>query len=519
MNLRRRAVWVGIALLVAVVFAVPSLVSEVERRQHTWLPDHGVHWGLDLQGGLHRLYRIDAKSVLPREVRRLANLLAEQVDVGPLQFALRWDGDAPEITMCGSSAGDGLREAARRHVDALRVQKQADGCFLLRLSRKARDDLERRSVVQAIEVLQRRIDAKGVREAVIIAQGEGRVLVQIPGKVEPTQFDDLARVTFLEFKRVLDAAPHEDLVSPAARGTAEGEVAVQRTREGSVREALLVEREAIISGAHLEDARLAFDARGRAVVSFSFDREGARIFRSYTRRHVGERLAAIVDGQVITAPSIREAIGRHGQISGEFTRDEAANLALRLRAGALPVPLDLEEERFVGPSLGADSIIRGLRAIALGGLCVGVFMVVYYRTLGVFASVALAANLVIILALMSLAEATLTLPGIAGLVLTVGMAVDANIVIFERLREEIRAGLSLPAAVQAGFQRSQLTILDANLTTIFAAAVLFYFGRGPVQGFGLTLALGCLASVFCALVVTRIQVDLALVRRPSLLRF
>ncbi len=220
----------------------------------------------------------------------------------------------------------------------------------------------------------------------------------------------------------------------------------------------------------------------------------------------------------VSAPNIQSRIGRDGQIEGQFTAQEAADLSVALRSGALPIPLVIEEERSVGPALGADSIQKGLRSILIGGAVVVAFMVVYYRTSGLLAIVALLLNLIVILGLMGLAGATLTLPGIAGLVLTVGMAVDANVIIFERIREELRAGKSVRNAVQAGFRRSRLTILDANITTMIAAVVLLYYGRGPVQGFGVTLAIGIASSVFCALVVTRLLVDLVLSRGARTLR-
>jgi preprotein translocase subunit SecD len=221
---------------------------------------------------------------------------------------------------------------------------------------------------------------------------------------------------------------------------------------------------------------------------------------------------------VITAPRINSRIGREGIIEGTFTQQEAANLAVALRSGALPIPLVIEEERSVGPSLGADSIRQGINSIVIGGAGVVLFMILYYSTAGVLANVALALNIILIVGLMSAFQATLTLPGIAGLVLTIGMAVDANVIIFERIREERRAGKSLRNAVQAGFTRSRLTILDANITTMIAAVVLLYFGRGPVQGFGVTLAIGIFSSVFCALIVTRLLVDLVLARGGDRLR-
>ena len=364
----------------------------------------------------------------------------------------------------------------------------------------------RRGVRQAVDVLNRRIDGLGVREPVIAPQGRGRILVQMPGQVDARQARNLiSQTTFLEFKKVLDAGPNEELLraqypDPLPDGT---EIAVARSND-TVSEALLVESEPVLTGAMLEDARLQFDRRGRAVVAFTWNDEGADIFAEFTGENVGNRMAAIIDENVITAPVINSRIRKRGQIEGNFGQQEAADLAVQLRSGALPIPLVIEEERTVGPALGADSIRNGVRSILIGGVAVVVFMGVYYTTSGLLANVALALNILIIIGLMSFAQATLTLPGIAGLVLTVGMAVDANVIIFERIREELtQRARPLRNAVQAGFNRSRLTILDANITTVIAAFVLLYFGRGPVQGFGVTLAIGIFSSVFCALVVTR----------------
>jgi preprotein translocase subunit SecD len=381
--------------------------------------------------------------------------------------------------------------------------------LVLTLSDVWRDQVVERGVRQALDVLNRRIDGLGVREPIIAPQGRGRILVQMPGEVDPRQARTLiSQTTFLEFKKVLDAAVNEELLLARYPGGLpdDTEIAVSKTND-LVSEALLVESDAVLTGAMLEDARLGFDRRNRPLITFTWNSEGTELFREFTAENIDERMAAIIDDVVITAPVIRSRIGKRGQIEGRFTQQEAADLAVQLRSGALPIPLVIEEERTVGPALGADSIRNGVRSIIVGGLIVVLFMVFYYRQSGLLADVALILNLLIILGLMSFAQATLTLPGIAGLVLTVGMAVDANVIIFERIREELRAGKPLRNAIQLGFNRSRLTILDANVTTMIAAVVLLYYGRGPVQGFGVTLAIGIFSSVFCALFVTRLLVE------------
>jgi preprotein translocase subunit SecD len=397
---------------------------------------------------------------------------------------------------------------------------QVDGKLELRIDGTRRSAVLERAVGQSIEVLRRRIDEIGVTEPVLAPHGEGRLMIQLPGtEMDPEQARRIiTRATFLEFKLVLGTAQSEELLlAGLPEGLPEDQrVVIQLNPDGSEREALLVPAEPVLTGDMLEDARVQFDRRNRPIIGFTWNATGTSIFREFTAEHIGDRLAAILDGEVITSPVIRSRIGRNGQIEGDFTQEEAAQVAVSLRAGALPIPLIIEEERSIGPALGQDSIDKGLRSILIGGALVVLFMLVYYTEAGLYADVALVVNLVIIIGIMSLLGATLTLPGIAGLVLTVGMAVDANVIIFERIREELRRQQPLRNAVAIGFNRSRLTILDANVTTLIAALVLLQFGRGPVQGFGVTLAVGIVSSVFCALVVTRLLVDLSLQRNQKL---
>ena len=385
----------------------------------------------------------------------------------------------------------------------------ADGDLVLALTDFWKGEVVDRAVQQAVSVLERRIDELGLREPVIAPQGTGRILVQLPGSdVDPrTARDMVEKTTFLEFFKVRTSAANEELLR-AQYPNQELPAGTRIRLSKQTGEAYLLEEPAILAGNMLEDARLSFDRRGIPVVSFTWDDEGTEIFRKFTAESIGERMAAVIDEDVITAPVIQSRIGKRGQIEGRFTQEAAANLSIQLRSGALPIPLKIEEERTVGPSLGQDSIESGLYSILTGGAFVIVFMIVYYSLSGALANLALTLNLLIIIGLMSAFGATLTLPGIAGLVLTVGMAVDANVIIFERIREELRGGKAMRNAIQIGFNRSRLTIFDANITTLIAAFVLLQFGRGPVQGFGVTLAIWIFSSVFCALVVTRLLVDL-----------
>ncbi len=380
--------------------------------------------------------------------------------------------------------------------------------FLLSLTDDTRVRVRDNAMGQALEVLRRRIDdpQTGIPESVITKQGLDRILIQIPGM---DRVPDIFHTTgYLEFKIVIDVAPTEELLrAKYPEGLPpDTTIAVEKDREtGRVLNAYLLPAQPDITGEHLADARVGFDSRRNEwLVNFTWDQQGAQIFGKLTEENLQKPLAIILDGEVYSAPVIQSRISRQGQITGRFSSQEATDLAIILRAGALPIPLRIEEERTIGPALGADSIERGLRASVAGLLIVVLFMVGYYRLSGGYASIALAANLLLIGGLMSLFEGTLTVPGIAGLVLTVGMAVDGNVIIFERIREELRAGRTPRAAVAAGFTKARWTILDANITTLITAVILFNYGTGPIKGFAVTLSVGILTSVFTALVVTRL---------------
>ncbi len=519
MSLRTRSVLVGSVVLLMALLAFPNLFTEEERLGSFWIADDALSLGLDLQGGIHWLLRIDDEKALLQEATRTQSVIERLAEDEGVELAASNLRDGAIIELEGDLAA--LRRLVEENLDTVAVAEEA-GKLVLSLTDDWRDSVVERGVRQALEVLHERIDGLGVREPVIAPQGAGRILVQMPGEIDPRQARTiLEETTFLEFKKVLTSEPNEELLRARYDGAGlpeDTEIVLDQNDDGSVAEAFLVPTAPILTGAMLEDARIGYDRRNRPLVSFTWNSEGTRLFREFTGESIGERLAAIIDGKVVTAPVIQSRIGRNGQITGGFTVAEAAALAVALRSGALPIPLVIEEERSIGPALGADSIRQGVRSILLGGALVILFMGMYYSVGGWFANITLVTNIIMIIGAMSLARATLTLPGIAGLVLTVGMAVDANVIIFERIREEIRSAKNLRNAIQAGFRRSRLTILDANITTLIAAVVLLQFGRGPVQGFGVTLAIGIVSSVFGALVVTRLLFDLAMAYRPQLLR-
>jgi preprotein translocase subunit SecD len=509
---------IGSIVFLMIYLSLPTFFSQEQRDAgHWWLRQDGITLGLDLQGGVHWLLRIDTETAVQQELTKLKGNIEGWAEEGKIALAsaelkaetLELRGDLP-----------GLRKIIDDNLQIVDVTEQ-DDTLVLALSERWKAEVIDRGVQQALEVLRKRVDGLGVREPVIAPQGVGRILVQLPG----IQDLDAARsvlkdTTFLQFKNVIDAAPSKELLeAKLPNGVPEDqEIVLSQGRDGGETEALLVPKQAILTGDMLEDARVDFDRRNRPLITFQWNDEGTRIFREFTGQHIGDRLAAIIDGNVITAPVIQSKIGRNGQITGDFTQEEAANTAVQLRSGALPIPLVIEEERTVGPSVGADSIRDGIRASLLGTALVFLFMAIYYSVTGMFANAALLVNILILIGLMSMARATLTLPGIAGVVLTIGMAVDSNVIIYERIREELRSGKNARAAIAAGFNRSLSTIFDSNLTTLLTAFILLTFGRGPVQGFGVTLAIGLSASMFTALVVTRAFIDFFYGDHPEKLR-
>jgi len=357
----------------------------------------------------------------------------------------------------------------------------------------------------ALEVLRNRIDQFGVREPLLQRQGRDHILVQLPGVTDRDRaLKLLGQTALLEFQLVSDSSRllEQALDGRVPQGFELG--------EDDVGTSYLLDTEEALTGSILADAWVEAGEMGLPQVNFQMNREGARAFGRLTGAHINERLAIVLDGMVQSAPVIQSRITDSGQITGQFTREEAHDLAIVLRAGALPAPILIEEERTVGPSLGRDSIEAGVRAIIVGGLLVVVFMIGYYLLAGVVSVLALALNLLLILGGLGYFHATLTLPGIAGMILTLGMAVDANVLIYERIREELRAGRPLSLAINAGYQKAFSAILDSNVTTLIAAVFLYWFGTGPIRGFATTLGIGLLASLFTALFVTRIVFDLCL---------
>jgi preprotein translocase subunit SecD len=466
----------------------------------SFLPHKRVELGLDLRGGAHLVLEVKTEEVVKSRIENGVEDVRSALRKARLGYRnlgvyegrggrFRW----VERDEAGARAAlsDLLREG-------LTWEEEGDEVRLL-WSEEVLKDMRERALAQTMEVVRRRIDALGTREPLIQRQGEGRILVQLPGVDNPEYVKVLlgktAKLTF-------------HLVAEGGTGVGIRQIP---GREGGI---YGVERRVEVSGEHLSDASPVFE-EGRPVVSFVFDGVGGRAFGRTTSKNVGRRLAVVLDGEVISAPVIREPItGGRGVISGTFSSQEAFDLALLLRAGALPAPLDVVEERTVGPSLGADSVRLGTWASGVGLLVVGVLMVLSYGIHGVFAVIALVVNLLLVVSLLSVIGATLTLPGVVGIILTVGMAVDANVLIMERIVEEVKKGMPLYQAMEWGFSRAFGTIVDANVTTLIAGMMLFAFAGGSVKGFAVTLCVGLLTSMFSSMMVTRLLMLIWLKRDP-----
>ena len=493
--------------LAGLVFAAPNLLSRDQADAiPTWLPHQQLNLGLDLQGGSHLLLEVEVSVVVKERLEAL---------VDEARVALR--GARIGYKGLGASAtGVSLRlvdpatiadaKALLADVDPnATITATEDGAVSIVLNEVALNAIRDSAITQSLEIVRRRIDETGTREPTIQRQGRERILVQLPGVDDPDRIKRLLGKTAKLHFRLVD--PNTTVADArAGRLPAGSELLDSDDQIDSTGRPIqyVVRKRIMVSGENLIDAQPTFQT-GEAVVSFTFDSVGARKFAKVTTDNVGRPFAIVLDNKVISAPVIREPItGGRGVISGSFTTQGATDLALLLRAGALPAPLTILEERTVGPDLGADSIRAGKIAAVLGLTLVIVFMAVAYSLFGLAANVALIFNIVIIAAVLSLLQATLTLPGIAGIVLTIGMAVDANVLVFERIREELANGRTPFSAVDAGYQRALTTIIDSNVTTLIAAILLFGLGSGPVKGFGVTLAIGICTSLFTAVMVTRL---------------
>jgi preprotein translocase subunit SecD len=514
---RSYAIFIIVVTLVGVALALGNFLPEsIMSRLPVHMPR--IVLGLDLQGGSHMLLAVDANAVRKDRIEALRDDVRRAFNEAPrvtfsgltinndaIEVHLRQPEDTnrardrlmPLTRMAGStlSFGAGIADVS--------IDEPQPGFFILRKTEAGLNEQIRDAVDRSIEIVRRRIDQLGTTEPSIQRQGRDRILVQVPGLQDPEQ---LRRILGQTAKLTFRMVDQTMTVQQAAQGLPPPESEILPAVEGG---SMLIEKRVIVSGEDLIDAQPGFDQRSNeAIVSFRFNLKGAQRFAVATAENVGRPFAIVLDNKVISAPVIREPITQgSGQISGRFTPQSANELAILLRAGALPAPLLPLEERTVGPGLGADSIAAGKTAAIIATLLVGTFMVATYGFLGLLANIALLVHVCFIFAGLSILGATLTLPGIAGIVLTIGMAVDSNVLIYERIREEARAGRNAISAIEAGFTRAISTIWDANITQFIATLVLFFVGTGPVRGFAITLGLGILTTVFTAVTLVRLMVS------------
>jgi SecD/SecF fusion protein len=513
---RWKTVLIWLSVLAGVIFAAPNLFPKATLdKLPDWLPKTQMTLGLDLQGGSHILLQLDRKSLVDERLQAMRDEIRSKLRDARVGYTgLGVSGKTVQVRIRDLSQVDAAKKALQDLINPVQsgmfgggslteatLQEPEPGLLRFTLTDEGINYRVSSALTKSIEVVSRRVNELGTTEPIIQRQGTDRILVQVPGLQDPRRLKEiLGKTAKLTFQMVDQSEPVQDAIKnrPPA-----GDTIMYSTDNPPV--PYLIENRVIVSGEDLVDAQSGFDQRtGESIVSFRFDNKGATRFGIASQQNVGRLFAIILDNKVISAPVIREPIlGGTGQISGNFTVQSANDLAVLLRAGALPANLTIVEERTVGPGLGQDSINAGKMSAVVGSILVVAFMIGAYGLLGWIANLALLVNLALIVAALSLLGATLTLPGIAGIVLTVGMAVDSNVLIYERMREEERNGRSMIQTLDLGFQRALATIVDSNITTLIAAVVLFFLGSGPVRGFAVTLAIGILTTLFTAFTFTR----------------
>jgi preprotein translocase subunit SecD len=512
-SLKWRFILYAAITIFAILLALPTITSELPSWYTKVIPTDKIHLGLDLQGGMHLILEAEAEKAVESYVERIKNNLKDDlrdrsIPAGKVerekkdQIVLEVSGEKAKVEKLLTERYSIMQELSSSEIGG------GIWRIALVLDSKQAEQIKKNAVDQALETIRNRIDQFGVSEPEITLQGTDRILIQLPGVKDPQRAKSLiGRTALLEFKLVDEEG---DLEAALKGNIPEGDIILyQRVvdpKTGGVKKVpYLLKEKTLMTGEVLKDARVALDSQfHEPYISLEFDDIGAKLFEQITGANVKKRLAIILDDNVYSAPVIQERIaGGRAQITGRFTTDEANELAIVLRAGALPAPVKIIEERTVGPSLGQDSIRQGIISILISAALIVLFMIFYYRVSGVVADIALILNVILVFAVLSLLRATLTLPGIAGLVLSVGMAVDANILVHERIKEELRWGKTIRAAIDQGYHRAFTTIIDSNLTTVIAALFLYQFGTGPVRGFAVTLFWGIVANIFTAVFITR----------------
>lgn len=515
-------------VLLSFIFMVPNMpfYMNLPEGLKEYLPKRGFALGLDLKGGVHLVFEVQGERAVEITTERIAKRIEDLLKKMQIKADVKLQGTKVIV----SATDEGTRKLIEDSYPGLDITLKEDH-LEVSLSSAEIKRIKENAVEQALETIRNRVDQFGVAEPVIHRQGENEIVVQLPGYKDPKRAVELiGKTAQLEFRLLDEEAPlaaelpqsikpeeEKEFLDSIKDRIPEGDIILfQRIvdpQTGEVRKKpYLLKKEVLLTGDLLSEARVAIDSRfNEPYVSLTFNSAGAKIFEEVTGANVGKRLAIILDGNVYSAPVIRERIaGGNAQITGSFSMEEAKDLAIVLRAGALPAPVKLLQNITVGPSLGRDSIEAGKKAGIIAIILVVAFMIFYYRMAGIIADIALVLNVILLLGAMAMLHATLTMPGIAGIILAIGMAVDSNVLMFERMREEYRAGKTPRAAVESGYDKAFLTIVDSHVTTLITAAVLFQFGTGPIKGFAVTLSLGVAINLFTALVGTKTAFDLIL---------
>ena len=526
-----RFLFIGISVVAAFIFFLPNtpLFKSMPEWWQKNMPNKGIVLGLDLQGGLHLVFEVESDKAVESTVERYAFSIREMLQKKKLQTEVKKNGLNIEVTPAGQEVMTALKEGYNN----LDMSASAQGVTLT-LNEKEKTFIKDNAASQALETIRNRIDQFGVSEPTIHRQGTNEIVVQLPGVKDPKRAIELVgKTALLEFKLVNDDSPiaaqlpssivpgdEEKVLSQFAdKVPADSQILFEKktNREtGAVTKfPILLKKETVLTGALLSEAKVTLDSQfSTPHVSIAFNPEGAKRFEEITAANTKKRLAIILDNTVYSAPVIQERIaGGSAQITGSFSMEEAKDLSIVLKAGALPAPLKMLQNVTVGPSLGSDSIEAGKLAGIAGTIAVAIFMIIYYKLSGVIADFALMLNIILLFGAMASLNATLTLPGIAGVILAIGMAVDSNVLMFERMRDELRAGKTPRSAVDSGYKKAFWTIFDSHITTLITAAVLFQFGTGPIKGFAVTLSLGVAINLYTALIGTKSVFDLIHSRR------
>ncbi len=529
-GIKTRSWFIVLTVLVSIVFFLPTTPAYKYMPEwwKTYLPNKGINLGLDLRGGIHLVLEVEEEKAVENVVERAAINMKEYLSEKKVQIdSIRRNGPA-EISVMHSQPGtkDEVSKLTEGFPNfTLKDSKEGETILALREGEAKR--IKESASAQALETIRNRIDQYGVTEPLIQKQAENQIVVQLPGIKEPGRAKELiGKTAILEFKLLDEESPLINQLPPLIPSGDEEKTInefkdkipdgdeilfdkIVNAETGKVaKRPYLVKKRTMVSGDLLTDARVSIGEFNEAFVSITFDSAGARLFDMVTAENVNKHLAIILDGNVYSAPRINERIsGGKAQITGSFTTNEANDLAIALRAGALPAPVRIIQDVTVGPTLGGDSIRMGIRAGVIGTFAVIAIMAIFYRMSGVIAIFALGLNIILLIGALAALNATLTLPGIAGIILTIGMSVDSNVLIFERIREELRQGKPVRLAIDAGYDKAFLTIIDSHVTTLITALVLFLFGTGPIKGFAVSLSLGVTINLFTAIVGTKVVFD------------